>query len=302
VTPSHSISTPEVQSDSASFHLDDLLGPGPFPVTFSKGLRDIVPKVRTVTLRKLAGYISTKQAETKAGLPMLKLARMEGGVSTVNVKAFSGAIADYDGAGGVTLANAAARLREAGVAALVYTSPSSTANLPRWRALAPYSRELGVDEHLAMTDRLNGALGGIIDDPASWSVHQRFYFGQARLRDESKGGGDADPVEVKLVEGSSIDRLDGITPAPRPNGVHNHTEGDSGDLTALLWTPRGHSIEKICEVLTLIPNGSEEPQDWKRYNSVSLECNHLQRHLAVHSDLPDGQRPANSALDLQSLV
>ena len=27
--------------------------------------------------------------------------------------------------------------------------------------------------------------------------------------------------------------------------------------------------------------------------ALSLECNHLQRHLAVHSDLPDGQRPAN---------
>ena len=269
-------STPST-NPQPDFDLSDLLGPDnlttaldhPITVSLSRSLHDTVPKVKKVTLRKLAEFIPTKQAETKAGLPMLKLARMEGAIKAENVKAFSGAIADYDGAGGVTLADAAARLREAGVAALLYTSPSSTVDSPRWRALVLYSRELGADEHLAMTDRLNGALGGIIDDPASWSLHQRFYFGQARLRGESKGGGDADPVEVKLVDGSPIDRLGDITPAPRPKGVHKHTEAGSGDLTDLLWTRR-YGTERIEDALANIPNGPNKPEGWNGVNRTGF--------------------------------
>ncbi len=58
---------------------------------------------------------------------MLKLAVCDGGASGDNVKAFSGAMVDYDGTGGITTNEAAERLRKAGVAALLYTSPPPTA-------------------------------------------------------------------------------------------------------------------------------------------------------------------------------
>jgi hypothetical protein len=70
---------------------------------------------------------------------------------------------DYD-SGTVTPAEAAERLRAAGITAIVYTSPSH--GLPdkgqRWRVLAPLSRPHAPSEHVRLVDRLNGALGGIL--------------------------------------------------------------------------------------------------------------------------------------------
>src|SRR6478672_6876315 len=80
---------------------------------------------------------------SKRACPFIKLAdfgneRSPGGSlrHDANVVSITGVEGDYDGEQ-VTLAEAAALLRAAGIKAILYTSPSHTAERPRWRILAP---------------------------------------------------------------------------------------------------------------------------------------------------------------------
>lgn len=254
---------------------------GTIRASFFRGLKLTTPRVEAVSLDDIAQRIREATSETKDGLPMLKLAVMEGGAKREHVKSLTGAMADYD-AGDVSAEDAANLLREAGVAALVYTSPNSTAEAPRWRVLAPYSREVDPVEHQELTDQLNGALGGVIDDAASWEIQQRFYFGQAKSRDAKKGGGPADPVQIIVTDGECIDLL-GIEPASRPSRV-KPVRDDGGDLSGLLeddddlltdflHEPLDITEAEISDILAHIPNDGEGAH-YDDYVQVGMALHH----------------------------
>lgn len=161
-----------------------------------------------LSLRTLAERIAAKTAPAKDRLPWLKLARFGDAKSTngclrhnANVLAVSGVEADYD-AGQLSLDDAARLLEAAGIAALVYTSASHTPEAPRWRVLAPLSREREPGEREALCARLNGALGGVLDG-ASFTLSQSFYFGSVEGRH---------PVETRLVDGNYLDLVEGVEP------------------------------------------------------------------------------------------
>ena len=98
-----------------------------------------------------------------------------------NVISVSGCEGDYDG-GEMELAEAKRRLDDAGLAHLIYTSPSHKLAAPRWRVLLPFSRELPPGRRSKMVDRVNGGLGGVLARE-SWSLSQAFYYGRVgRLR------------------------------------------------------------------------------------------------------------------------
>jgi hypothetical protein len=112
----------------------------------------------TGTLDQLADVIRSTVGDSKAELPFFKLATFgdEKSVNNcyrtnANVKRITGVEADYD-AGSLTFEAAVSRLREVGVAGLIYTTPSYTEEKPRWRVLCPTSgmlppqRTWGVDE------------------------------------------------------------------------------------------------------------------------------------------------------------
>ena len=125
----------------------------------------------------------TTTAPRKSLLPLLKLARF-GTLRTTdnslrhdaNVVAVSGAEGDYD-RGEMPIDEAKARLDAAGVAGLLYTTPSHTLAKPRWRALVPFSRELPPAKRSQMVDRLNGIFGGELSRE-SWTLSQTFYYGR----------------------------------------------------------------------------------------------------------------------------
>lgn len=161
-----------------------------------------------LSLRKLAERIAAKTAPAKDRLPWLKLARF-GDVKTpqgclrhnANVLAVSGVEADYD-AGQLSLDDAARLLEAAGIAALLYTSASHSPEAPRWRVLAPLSREREPGVREALCARLNGALGGVLDG-ASFTLSQAFYYGAVKGRH---------PVETLLVDGNYLDLVEGVAP------------------------------------------------------------------------------------------
>jgi AAA domain/Primase C terminal 2 (PriCT-2) len=157
-----------------------------------------------VPLRGLAPKIETRRAERKDRLPWLKLATFgdrptgKGSLrNNANVTAIDGIEGDHD-SGALTPAEAADRLQRAGIAALIYTSPSHTPARPRWRVLAPLSRSMPPDHRERLCARLQGVLGGALA-PESFALSQAYYY----------GGVDGGTVpETLLIEGAALDTLD----------------------------------------------------------------------------------------------
>ena len=122
---------------------------------------------------------------TKNSCPLVKLAKFGGECTAAgalrhdkNVMAVCGLEADYD-AEVVPADSAAAMLQFAGIEAFIYTSPSHTPSAPRWRVLAPLSRDHVPADRRDLVARLNGALGGILA-PESFTLSQAFYFGRVQ--------------------------------------------------------------------------------------------------------------------------
>lgn len=110
-----------------------------------------------------------------------------------NVKAVWGVEGDID-KGLVPIAEVVARLRAAGIAAIVFTTPSHTAAAPRCRVLVPLSAAVAPALRHELVSLLNGALGGILA-PESWVLSQPFYFGRVAGVE----------YELHVVEGQPLD-------------------------------------------------------------------------------------------------
>lgn len=169
---------------------------------------------RQISIRQLAAEIEAQSAGSKDGLPWFKLAtfgerRTEKGSlrNNANVLSVTGIEADYD-AGEMSIAEAEQRLREANIAALVYTTPSHTDAAPRWRVFAPFDQAREPGERTRFMERLNGVLGGTLDG-ASFTLSQSYYGGNV----------DGKPaITVKLVEGRPIDNADDLDATALPKG------------------------------------------------------------------------------------
>lgn len=211
--------------------LDELLGAPAsgldIPLAFTR-FEDQKARTKTegrLTLRDLAARIDDHVAEIKGDLPWIKLARF-GDRRTdygslrhnANMLAITGIEGDYDDES-VTVAEAAARLRAAGVAAWLYTSPSHTAGAPRWRVLAPLSAEHSVADRRELCGRLNAALGGILTGE-SFTDSQSYYFGRLV---------DAKDFDSVLVDGAPLDLVTGTSPV-FPQGVSAQVAAPLDDL------------------------------------------------------------------------
>jgi hypothetical protein len=159
--------------------------------------------------------LPNREVETKEKLKLFKLARFgdkrnpKGKGSyrwNGNVVYLSGIVADYDGEQ-VTLDDAAAKLRAAGIESFIYTTPSHTAEAPRWRVLAPLSVDTDPALHGALLDKLNGVLGGVLATE-SWTLSQPMYVGKVR----------GTVYETRHVSGDFLDRVDGIAPIGKKGG------------------------------------------------------------------------------------
>lgn len=202
-----------------------------------------------LTLRQLQDRLKSTTARDKATLPLVKLAtfgdaRTEKGSlrHDANLLRVSGVEGDYD-AGAVSPQDAAERLRQAGIAALIYTTPSHTADAPRWRVLAPLARPVAPAEREALCARLNGALGGILA-AESFTPSQSYYFGGLAER----------PPESFLVEGQPLDRVSGVASiGPQPKPVKSTT-----DLSDLFREPADRA--EVRRALALITDSDDRNQ------------------------------------------
>lgn len=214
------------QSQSKKHRHDDLGSAldQPFPVTFFLNHAAFRKKTKRLTLRTLKGEVESTTAPTKAALPWLKFAtfgyeRTEKGSlrNNANVQSITGVEADYDG-GVISIDEAARRIREAGIAALVYSTPASTDERPRWRVFAPFGKERAPEVRTQFAEKLNALFDGQIDQQASFTLSQSFLFGQAL---------DGEQIETRLVDGKFIDRVPNLPRLPKGERIRQDDEAEA---------------------------------------------------------------------------
>ncbi|MFL5255854.1 MAG: hypothetical protein ACJ8AI_23740, partial [Rhodopila sp.] len=83
----------------------------------------------------------------------------------------------------------------AGVAGMLYTSPSHSEDAPRWRILCPVSADRAPDRREPLLARLNGVLGGVLA-PESFTLSQSYYFGSVNSNPSHR---------VELIDGAYLD-------------------------------------------------------------------------------------------------
>ncbi len=167
---------------------------------------------REITVRELVDWIPEQSAPTKDELPLFKMGRF-GNQKTnhgslrhdANFIGFDGIEIDYDGES-VSMETFAARMRQRGVAGVLYTSPSHMPDRPRYRCLIPTSEFLKPSRHRDLVRFFDSIVGHIIADE-SLTLSQSYYVGRAeRIKDKHtlrirKGH----PVEIIVVKGQAID-------------------------------------------------------------------------------------------------
>ena len=211
---------------------------------------------RQISLRQLADEIEAARADSKEGLPWFKLARFgdqrtgKGSLrNNANVLAVTGIEADYD-AGEMSLAEAERRLRDANIAAILYTTAKHTEEAPRWRVFAPFSAAHQPDARTRFMERLNGILDGTLDG-ASFTLSQSYYGGNVDGRP---------PIIVRLVDGRAIDLAADLDATALPKGkcrkkgetADQADKSGSGALFALACKMKAifYSIEDFRQALT----------------------------------------------------
>lgn len=211
-------------------------------VTF---FRDAAAKRLTIeqmTLQELRAKILATTAAEKSALPWLKLARFgdnraPGSCSlrhNANVAAISGAECDYDGGKG-SLDAAVRILKQVGVRALIYTSPSHTVAKPRWRILAPASKELPPQRRAQLVARINGLFGGAMA-PESFVLSQAYYYGSVARNPAHRAvvvDGDCIDKRRDLDDGAVGGRIEKTEPA-KPRAAINHDPIDWDQIAAAL--------------------------------------------------------------------
>lgn len=173
----------------------------PIEVTLFSDVHATTKEELRLSTRGIVELAASRTAPSKAKLPLFKCARF-GSVASErgslrhdsNLLAITAVVVDYDGET-VSISEAAARAKVAGVAAAFLASPSHTATKPRWRAVAPLSQAAHPDEHARLCARFNGALGGILA-PESFTRSQAYYVGRPA---------GAPHLEVATVEGRALD-------------------------------------------------------------------------------------------------
>lgn len=214
---------------------------------------------RRLPLRAIIAALRDTRADSKAALPWLKLAAF-GDIRTprnslrhdANVLSIHGIEGDYDGES-ITLERARQVLEQAGVAAILYTSPSHTPQAPRWRVLCPTSVAMPPSERARLLARINGLFVGALSRE-SWTLSQSYYYGAV---------GSAPHHTVIAVEGRAIDLADdldagavGKPEAPKPDPApYTYQPVSLSDGTASRYGRR--ALENECSAIVNAPDGGK---------------------------------------------
>ncbi|TCM85179.1 AAA family ATPase [Rhodovulum steppense] len=238
----------------------------PLSLTFFCSKTDTTPQNETLTLRQFVERAGSVFADEKAELPLVKLGTFKGGRKAEHLTARHGVEIDYD-AGEVTPNEAAARLRAAGLAAVVFTSSSHTPDKPRWRVLLPTAAPVSPAASAVLVERVNGALGGIAGKE-SFDPSRCYFFGRVR--------GNA-PPEIHMIDGRTIDHATDLPRiGKRAAPIDDLAELLGPDTPAPIATeqrPLSLTAAQVRDLIEHLPNPNDADR-WHRKETVTLALKH----------------------------
>lgn len=185
----------------------------------------------------------------KKHCPLISMAEygplMSGGENPIlrhaaNVTRVFGCELDYD-LEKMPVEEAASIFQDAGICALLYTSPSHKPEKPRWRALMPFSEPHSPDKRQEYLGRANRLLGGVASRE-SFVLSQSFYIGRVT---------GAEYVVIE-IPGRTIDYASELEPL---YWVDKHSDGSStynkrtdADLRACFSSDSGGRYEAMLSL------------------------------------------------------
>jgi len=242
----------------------------PFPFTIFPDTKARTKRGKRADLIALAKRVERTTAAEKSALPLVSLGRY-GDLKSEhgslrhrkNLREVHGLEADYD-AGEMPPAEAARRLAEARIAALIYTSPSHglEGKGHRWRVVCPFSGPLSPEERERHVARLNGVLGGILSRE-SFTLSQSYFIG---------GTGGREP-ETFLVDGEHIDGR-----ADLDAGAVHARNSEPGETVS---PPGDWPLETIRDALFAVPPDADYETWWRCLAAVHHETGGSKRGLAI---------------------
>lgn len=201
----------------------------PLVITFFPNFGAAEKREEILSLRSVAPRIRTTTGLVKEKLPWLKLARFGGKRSAKgslrnneNLLAISGIEGDYDAE--ISSVDDALRvIRAAGIAGMVYTSPSHTEDAPRWRVLCPLSEERPPGDRHQLLARLNGLFQGALSGE-SFTLSQSYYFGSIKNNPSHR---------VEIVDGAYLDARPDLDADAigKPKSEYTPVQAPSADRT-----------------------------------------------------------------------
>jgi hypothetical protein len=238
----------------------------------------------------------------KTAMPLLKLAKF-GDIKTdagsyrhdSNVQEVYGIEGDYDGEQ-ISIEEGAARLKRRGITAVLYSSPSSTADKPRWRVLAPFSHGREPEERYHLCGMLNTALGGILARE-SFTLSQTYYFGSASQNyvainiegeaiDLKEGQWDPQYPEkaVQAIEGQTQPRTTRISDCIKEIYENRSYYEPALRLTAMYFNSgmsRQDAIATVKSIMEAHPNPNNDLPKYISYVDGFLASNEFNRPEVV---------------------
>jgi hypothetical protein len=182
---------------------------------------------------------------SKETCKMIKLATFAHGCRAIDLQGIHGIEGDYDGEQ-VNIEDGAARLQAMGVEAFLYTrashevyNPPHSYGGPRWRVVAPLSREHTAAEHTGAVALLNGALGGILA-PEGFEANRRYFYGKVK----------GVKYDTRTTTGARVDTLDlFIEPIGKPTiaGKASTAPAEADDLGRMATVQRA-TAETIADL------------------------------------------------------
>jgi putative DNA primase/helicase len=224
-----------------------------FTVTFFKDRSASSLTTKETSLEELRDLVLATTAAVKGNLPLLKLAGFgdkrskKGSLRyNANVKSICGVEIDYD-SGVMTFDEAVARIREARLAALLYTSPSNAPGKPRWRVILPTSRDLPPEDRFRLVARVNGVLGGIIAGE-SFTLSLSYYYGSVNNNPHHR---------AEVIEGDFVDERGDLDAGAL--GKKSKSNPGAADILFPNWRSAATSEKQADEdlvyaALAVIPN------------------------------------------------
>lgn len=261
-------------------------------VTFFNGEKDVGKREQVMTWDELYEFIkNAPRFKSKADRKAFKLASFgdhrtnKALRNNENVIDVYGVEIDYDGKGEslIPMEEAARRLKKAGLEAILYSSWSADPENSehRWRAILPLSKPVKPAVRVEMVERLNHIFEGSIDQLASFTLSQCFYYGN-----------NGKNYSVKRVHGEPLDVVGRFLPRLPKLGAKK-TVDHSGHEVKL--PPDERAFEAIRQIYSnehyyepaLSLAGMFYNRGMSREESIAMVKAFLQAHPNPKDDIAD---------------